>query len=361
MKAERDKNGKWLIQYRFTDRQGNKKKSTKRGFETKRDAEQWLRDFLAQQQMDPSMTFVSCVEKYTEDMKHRLRENTLLKKQCIIETKVLPFFGKKRLADIKPVDIRHWENAMMQKGYADTYLRLLYNQVNAIFNYAVKYLDLPVNPCAKAGSMGKKNADEMQFWTQEEYRCFADAMMDKPQSYYAFQLLYWCGLREGELLALTPADLDLVKGILYVRHSYQRLHGDDVITPPKTEKSNRKIRLPGFLCEEMQDYLKRLYGVKANDRIFEFTKSYLYNEMRRGCKATGVKQIRIHDLRHSHVSLLASMNYSMVFIANRMGHETIEITQRYAHMFPSEQDEMAEELDEMNRQYASKEENSNVR
>lgn len=173
--------------------------------------------------------------------------------------------------------------------------------------------------------------------------------MDKPQSYYAFQILCWCGVREGELLALTPADFNFEKSTLTISKSYQRLHGEDVITPPKTAKSNRVIRLPDFIRDEMQDYIKRLYGVRPGDRIFGFTKSYLYSEMRRGCKATGVKRIRIHDLRHSHVSLLASMHFTMIAIADRMGHETIEITQRYAHLFPSVQDEMAQKLDEINR------------
>ena len=52
---------------------------------------------------------------------------------------------------------------------------------------------------------------EMDFWTKEEYLKFSEAMMDKPRSYYAFEMLYWCGIRSGELLALTPADFDFQK------------------------------------------------------------------------------------------------------------------------------------------------------
>ena len=172
-------------------------------------------------------------------------------------------------------------------------------------------------------------------------------MMDKPVSFYAFEMLYWCGIREGELLALTSADFDFDKEMVTINKSYQRLHGKDVITTPKTKKSNRTIKMPHFLCEEMQEYLGMLYGLKKRDRIFTVTKSYLHHEMDRGAKAAGVQRIRIHDLRHSHISLLIDMGFSAVAIADRVGHESIEITYQYAHLFPSKQTEMAERLDDL--------------
>ena len=141
----------------------------------------------------------------------------------------------------------------------------------------------------------------MLFWTKEEYKKFSFEMMDKPVSFYAFEMLYWCGIREGELLALTAADFDFEKETVRINKSYQRLHGEDVITTPKTKKSNRIIKMPKFLCEEMQEYLQMLYGLKKKDRIFTVTKSYLHHEMDRGAKAAGVKRIRIHDLRHPYV------------------------------------------------------------
>ncbi len=90
-----------------------------------------------------------------------------------------------------------------------------------------------------------------------------------------------------------------------------------------------------------------LYGLKKKDRIFTVTKSYLHHEMDRGAKAAGVKRIRIHDLRHSHISLLIDMGFSAVAIADRVGHESIEITYQYAHLFPSKQTVMAKRLDDL--------------
>ena len=171
-------------------------------------------------------------------------------------------------------------------------------------------------------------------------------MMDKPISYYAFQMLYWTGIREGELLALTPADFDFEKGTVKISKTYQRIKGEDMITSPKTKKSNRTVQMPDFLCTDMQEFFNMQYGLKRKDRIFNITKSYLHHEMDRGAKAAGVKRIRIHDLRHSHISLLIEMGYSAVAIADRVGHESINITYNYAHLFPSTQSDMADKLNQ---------------
>ena len=146
-------------------------------------------------------------------------------------------------------------------------------------------------------------------------------------------------------MALTPADFDFERHTVTVSKSYQRLKGKDLITSPKTAKSNRTIKLPQFLCEEMQEYIRMLYEIGADERLFQVTKSYLHHEMDRGAKAAGVKRIRIHDLRHSHISLLIEMGFSALAIADRVGHESIDITYRYAHLFPNKQAEMADRLD----------------
>lgn len=233
----------------------------------------------------------------------------------------------------------------INRGYFNERLYEAGKENSAIFNHAVRHYDLRSNPAAKAGNMGTEERKEMKFWTKEEYKKFADEMMDKPVSYYAFEMLYWCGIREGELLALTAGDFDFEKGTVTISKSYQRLHGEDIITTPKTKKSNRTIKMPQFLCEEMQDYIGMLYGYKKKDRIFPISKNYLHREMDRGSRAAGVKRIRIHDLRHSHISLLIDMGFSAVAIADRVGHESIEITYRYAHLFPSKQTEMAKKLE----------------
>ena len=191
----------------------------------------------------------------------------------------------------------------------------------------------------------KKVSKEMVFWTQDEFQAFLECVADKEMSYYAFEILYWTGIREGELLALTPEDFNFQKKTLRINKSYQRLEGEDVITDPKTPKSNRTIVMPDFLADEMEDYISRMYGIEKNERIFTISKSYLHHEMDRGAKLAGVKRIRIHGLRHSHISLLINLGSSALAIGERVGHEAVDITYHYAHLFPTVQTDMAAQLD----------------
>ena len=345
-----EKTGTWRVIYRYTDWTGEKKQTQKRGFQTKREARAWEREQLNKARADLDMTFKSFVEQYTADMQTRIKENTWATKEHIIRSKLLPYFGKLKMSNITAQQIITWQNELMNykdengKALSPVYLKTINNQLSTIFNHAVKFYNLKENPCRKAGSMGKKKNREMLFWTKEEYLKFAEVMMDKPQFYYAFEMLYWCGIREGELLALTPADFDFKKGTVSINKSYQRLNGRDVITTPKTEKSNRIITMPQFLIEEIQDYLRQLYDVGMDERMFLVTKSSLHREMARGAKEAGVQRIRIHDIRHSHVSHLIDMGFSATAIADRVGHESIDITYNYAHLFPPKQTEMADKL-----------------
>ena len=345
-----ESNGTWYVMARYVDWQGNHKQKCKRGFKTKREALEWDRVFHLQQSADMDMSFENFVDIYKNDIRSRIKETTWLTKVNIIDKKILPYFGKRKISEIQTKEVIAWQNDLLQqkdktgKPYSECYLKTIHNQLSAIFNHAVRFYALRTNPAAKAGNMGNEKRKEMLFWTKEDYLKFADVMMDKPVSYYAFEMLYWSGMRLGELLALTPSDFDFQNSTVTINKSYQRLHGEDVITTPKTKKSNRTIKMSEFLAEEMQEYIKMQYEIEPTDRLFPISKSYLHREMESGCKETGLQKIRIHDLRHSHVSLLIELGFSAVAIADRLGHESIEITYRYAHLFPSKQNEMANKL-----------------
>lgn len=355
MSISKDGKGGWRVLYRYVDFKGAVKQTQKRGFPTQRAAKQWEDEHVKKQKFDLGMLFGSFTDVYIADKQPRIRESTLNTKLHIIRTKFLPYFKDRRMVDIQPRDIIKWQNEMLKTKTADgkplspDYLRTLHAQLSAIFNHAVQFYGLSSNPVRKAGSIGKKDAKEMLFWTKAEYNRFAGVMMDNPVMYYAFEVFYWTGCRCGELLALTPADWDFGKNMLRINKSYQRIGGRDVITEPKTPKSNRLISIPTFLTEEIQDYLKSLYGIKQTDRMFLLSKHSLHRALQNGAEAAGLKKIRVHDLRHSHVSLLFEMGYSAVAIAERVGHRSIDITYRYAHMFPSVQKDMAVKLDQMRR------------
>ena len=347
-----ESNNTWYVMTRYQDWTGERKQKCKRGFKTKREAMEWENQFQLQKRASVNMTMESFCKLYEEDVKPGMKRSTWLTKESIIRSKIIPYLGQRKVSEITAKDVIDWQNAMRKlknksgKPIAPTYLKTIHGQLSAIFNHAMKFYDLAANPAQKAGTMGAEESKEMEFWTKEEYLKFSEAMMDKPLSYYAFELLYWCGVREGELLALSPSDFNFEKRTLRINKSYQRLEGEDVISTPKTKNSNRIVKMPQFLCDEMQDFFKQYYSLQPDDRIFPVTKYYLSHEMDRGCKESGVKRIRVHDLRHSHVSLLINMGFTALAIGKRVGHSSEKITYRYAHLFPSVQTEMVDRLDQ---------------
>ena len=169
---------------------GERKQKCKRGFTTKREAQEWERMFQLQNLSDLDMSFEAFTELYINDVKNRLKENTWLTKEHIIRTKLLPYFGKLKISEISTKEIITWQNEMLayrddkKKPYSQAYLKTLHNQLSAIFNHAVRYYELRSNPAAKVGNMGSEEHKEMLFWTREEYKKFASEMMDKPVSFY---------------------------------------------------------------------------------------------------------------------------------------------------------------------------------
>jgi len=197
MPATRD--GKtWRSQFYYEDWQGIRHKKNKRGFKTKAEAEEWERNFRQQQRKDLDINFENFVEIYFADVENRLRESTIKNKRYVFDLKVTPYFKKKKICEIKTSDIRAWQNELIKQGYAPTYLKSINNQLAALFNYAVRYYDLKDNPCRKAGSIGKSKADDMEFWTKQEFKQFLPSMDKKPEARMAFMLLYWTGMRIGD-------------------------------------------------------------------------------------------------------------------------------------------------------------------
>lgn len=356
MPAYKDKkNPTWYALFWYKDWNGEQKRKIKRGFPTKRDALAYETDFKARVAGNLEMKMKDFVQVYMEERFPRLKEVTRETKYYVIRDKILPYFGEMPINEITSKEIIKWQNMLLSyrhsdgKPYSKSYLKEIHTQINAIFNYAVRYYKLPSNPASIAGNFGSDNEIKMNFWTTEEYLKFADQMMDEPPFYYYFQVLYWLGIREGEALALTKEDFDFEKKTVTINKTYQVLKsGKAIITTPKTPKSVRTITVPDFLCEELKDYFRMLPPDTGEDRIFYMlNKSVLYRHIKKGAAAAGIKKIRVHDLRHSHVSLLINMGYSAVAIADRMGHESVHVTYRYAHLFPSVQQEMAEKLDQL--------------
>ena len=204
MAIYKNDNGTWYVMIRYQDWTGARKQKCKRGFSTRKEAADWELQFKLQKKASVDMTMESFCTMYEEDVRPSLKQSTWLTKENIIQKKILPYLGQRKVSEITVKDVMDWHNQMRKlktktgKPLSPTYLKTIHGQLSTIFNHAVKYYDLSTNPARKAGALGEEEGKEMLFWTKEEYKRFAEEMMDKPLSYYAFQLLYWCGIRSGD-------------------------------------------------------------------------------------------------------------------------------------------------------------------
>lgn len=354
---------KYRVDYSYLAPDGTRKRTCKRGFKLQREANAWvikelpklIQQLEHEETLDENMTMEDLIKEYMEFTKLRRRDTTFDNKEHIIETKIKPYFKDKKVFDITTNDVRKWQNIMLSMKkkdgtlYAPTYLRSISNQLSAILNYAVAYHSLSDNPVMKIERIGKKEGEERECWTVEEYNTFIQTMKDKPLLYYAFEILFWCGIREGELLALTPKCFDFSKNLLYIKNSYYRRNGKDNIGDTKTPSSQRVCTMPPTLTAEIKEYIESLYNVGDDTRIFPYTKSKLYTAMKKGCQKSGVKRIPIHSLRHSNITLLENEIGSATTkaISSRCGHTSTKMTLHYAHIYDGTDQKIANELDEL--------------
>lgn len=342
----RDKE-KWRCQLRYKNFWGETKRIQRRGFATEQEAKEWEEDFLRKYDRK-QMLFKDLVELYLEDASCRVKCTTLKMKKYIIESKILPVFGERELQSIEPYEIRRWQNEILKQGYADTYVRNINNYMSALFSFAEKFVGLTINPSKIAGPIGSDKVEHVDYWKKEEYDSFHLMIKDKPASSLAFNILFWTGMRVGEMLALTVSDIDLKNRTISITKCVSEDENGRCISTPKTSKSYRTISIPLFLVKEIKEYFNTMFMLLPGSQIFKFTNSYMHHEMRRGCKLSGVRRIRIHDLRHSHASMLINMNVNIYELQNRLGHERVHTTiDKYCHLYPDKQAEIADKLDKI--------------
>ena len=268
------KRGTWYVRFKYKDWMGKNVSFWKRGFATKREAVQYEFDYKSKQRGMLNMTFGQFVELYKEDRANRIKESTMETKSNIINLHVTPYFASKKISDITPADVIKWQNTIIckkdnnGKRFSKSFLKTIHNQLSAIMNHAVKFYGLTSNPATAVGNMGTDKEVEINFWTSEQYKRFSEEMLCEPMYYVCFEILYWCGIREGELLALTMRDIDFKRKTININKTFQHIKGRYIVTEPKTKKSKRSVIMPEFLCEEIKEYIELVYKPSKTEGSF---------------------------------------------------------------------------------------------
>jgi integrase len=336
----------WSAQWFEINAKGEKRKRKKRGFETKREALEYERQKKLSTTRDMDMKLSEFMEVYFEDKQNELKERTIKNKKYMMEQHIIPYFGNKKMSEITASQIIQWQNEIQMKGFSESYLRMIQNQLTSLFTHASRIYDLHTNPCKKVKKMGNFDSKSLNFWTTEEYQKFLATMEEGAKYHLIFEILFWTGCRIGELLALTPSDIDFDKNQISITKTYYRTGRQDIVTEPKTKQSVRRIEIPEFLKQEIKDFIDRHYGMPENERLFPVVQEAVQHKMKRQIEIAGVKKIRVHDLRHSHVAYLIHKGIEPILIKDRLGHKDIRITlNTYGHLYPNQQRKVADLLD----------------
>ncbi len=302
MAITKEKNGTYTVQFRIRDWTGKVVHKKKRGFAKKKDAKIWEIE-NSNSGTEFAMTLRKFVEVYYEDKKLELKERTLEHKQDVLNKHVLPCFDDKRMNEISASDLIQWQNHIGDMNYKETYLNDIHKHLSALFSHACKVYHLQDNPCKRIKRMGCPDAKELNFWTIDEYNMFIEQIEKGTKYHVLFETLFWTGMRIGELLAICKNDIDIENQRIRINKTYYRKRRTDYITTPKTQQSNRTIEVPEFLINELNNYMKTIYGLGDEDRVFPMVAEAVQHKLHREIKKGGLKKIRVHDCRHAYVTL----------------------------------------------------------
>lgn len=334
--------GTWYCKFRYKDWQGKTRSTTKRGFATRREAKQYEEDFISQASGSPTMTFETLCDLYLADKKNRNKSSTYANTERLLKKRWCPLIGEMSINSITTRTIREAQNRLLStvspithKKLSPSYLMALHRALVAVLAYAVRYYNLPSNPAKDSGHIGKSEK-RLAIWTPEQYQQFY-ATLQRPIDKLAFDILYTTGIREGELMALTPADIDIQARTLTVNKS---LTPDNQETTPKNKASYRVIHISQELADEVESYLQHMSY--RPDRIIDISRNALRKRLQSGIKKTALPPITIHGFRHSHASLLLSRGAPVSAIAKRMGHSSPNTTLKiYSHALRNDEENLA--------------------
>ena len=340
-----EKTNTWYCKFYYTDYTGTRKQKLKRGFALQRDAKDWERNFLEKVQGTPDITLQALYDAYIEDKSHRLKASSIQMKKRLIKKHILPHFKDKPINQITAADIRAWQNKLIAEDFSGPYLSNIHVALSSIFTYAVQYYNLPCNPCSRAGSIGKKSRS-LNFWTLTEFNQVLNCV-DDIIDHTALKLLFYSGIRLGEFRALTYGDLDFNNNIITINKNMQIVDSKEIVYTPKSENGTRLITMPDAIMDDLKAYCGKIYGISKDDRLFPFKPHRIRKCITDKSAAAGVKNIRIHDLRHSHVSLLIELGFTPYLIAERIGDTVQMVNEVYGHLYPNKHIEVANKLNKI--------------
>jgi integrase len=332
--------GRWQARYRHP--RTNERILAPTTFKMKGDANRWLagiqREIERGTWIDPEWGEVTLRDYASSWLTQRtLRPRTVELYQGLLDRYILPGLGRSALGDLSPREVRSWHVALLKRGTpGPVTVAKAYRLLRTICETALSDELIARNPCNLRGA-SVEHSPERPVLSVAEVEAVACAIEER---YRALVLLAaWCGLRLGEALALTRADVDLEEGSVSIDKSAAELKsGERIVGPPKTKAGIRKVFVPPHVVPALARHLEHFSGGPApSDLVFTGTqrqqvrRGSLYTAWKRATEAAGMDGVRIHDLRHTGATLAAATGASTKELMNRLGHASSDAALRYQH------------------------------
>ena len=355
--AKNPKTGKWYAKFRYKDYTGKSIQKKKEGFKRRSDAQKWETNFREMHEGKEEITFAAAYEKYLVDCEKRLKATSVQNKRALY-TRYKAFY-ELPITDITPGMIREWQNEHLlstdsitgKMNLSRRTIMIINTQLSTFLQWCKRFLGLSRNPVAEAGtitirSIAEKPTNEKQIWQKNDFDKFIETIKRKDLK-LLLSIMFWCGLRRGEACGLRIKDIDLTNGVIKIR---QNRLPHNIIDTPKTKTSARDVTLPAHLLKEIKKYIDGIYGATPSTLLFEHlipgSISNMFWYYQRKCP--GVPRIRLHDLRHSHASMLINAGFSPDVVADRLGHKNAQmVLEIYGHMYPQKRVEVVNALDKI--------------
>jgi integrase len=355
-----EKRNTWYFRVYVEDKFGNQKQKCKSGFRTKGEAKEAESKFLAEYNHDyTDITFQELYDIFIKSKKQSLKPQSIRSIISRYSTHILPYFKEYKVRMIDNKAYLGWKEWVLEKGFTYKYNSNLHGSMVAILNYAMDFYGLEKNIASKVGNFARKDyIEKVDFWRYEEFKQFIKYVDDDLYS-ALFKTLYYTGMRLGECLALNWNDIK--DNYIDVSKTLARGKNDNhyTITTPKTRKSVRHIKLDNETIDvliQLKTFYKSFVGFSEDWFVFgglcPLSQTTIGRKKDEYCEKANAKRIKIHDLRHSHATLLLSRGVPITVISKRLGHADMTMTlNTYSHLIPEDEDKAIDLINNLNKNY----------